>query len=83
VVSGIFAFLLGWNDVLFASVMTRPESQTAAVALQIFGASQEGGAIPYYGQMMAAALVCAAPVVILYLIFQRYLVGGLTAGGVK
>lgn len=83
VVSGIFAFLLGWNDVLFASVMTRPDSQTAAVALQIFGASQEGGAIPYYGQMMAAALVCAAPVVILYLIFQRYLVGGLTAGGVK
>ncbi|GAP56042.1 trehalose transport system permease protein SugB [Arthrobacter sp. Hiyo6] len=76
VVSGIFAFLLGWNDVLFASVMTRPESQTAAVALQIFGASQEGGAIPYYGQMMAAALVCAAPVVVLYLIFQRYLVGG-------
>ncbi|BCW09209.1 MULTISPECIES: carbohydrate ABC transporter permease [Paenarthrobacter] len=83
VVSGIFAFLLGWNDVLFASVMTRPDSQTAAVALQVFGASQEGGAIPLYGQMMAASLVCAAPVVILYLIFQRYLVGGLTAGGVK
>lgn len=82
-VSGIFAFLLGWNDVLFASVMTRPDSQTAAVALQVFGASQEGGAIPLYGQMMAASLVCAAPVVILYLIFQRYLVGGLTAGGVK
>ena len=33
--------------------------------------------------MMAAALVCAAPVVLLYFIFQRYLVGGLTAGGVK
>ncbi|WP_138445438.1 carbohydrate ABC transporter permease [Sinomonas susongensis] len=83
IVSGIFAFLLGWNDVLFASVMTNPESQTAAVALQIFATSTEGGAIPYYGQMMASALVCAAPVVILYLFFQKYLVGGLTAGGVK
>lgn len=83
VVSAIFAFLLGWNDVLFASVMTRPESQTAAVALQVFGSGAEGGAVPFYGQMMASALVCAAPVVILYLIFQRYLVGGLTAGGVK
>ena len=83
VVSAIFAFLLGWNDVLFASVLTRPESQTAAVALQVFGAGAEGGAVPFYGQMMASALVCAAPVVILYLIFQRYLVGGLTAGGVK
>lgn len=83
VVSGIFAFLLGWNDVLFASVFTKPETRTAAVALQVFGASQEGGAIPVYSQMMAAALVCAAPVVVLYFVFQRFLVGGLTAGSVK
>jgi len=83
VVSGIFAFLLGWNDVLFASVMTNPETRTVAVALQVFGATAEGGAVPIYGQMMAASLVCAVPVVVLYLVFQRYLVGGLTAGGVK
>ncbi|MEV4758416.1 carbohydrate ABC transporter permease [Micromonospora sp. NPDC049559] len=83
VVSSILAFLLGWNDVLFASVLTNPETRTAAVSLQVFGASQEGGAIPVYGQLMAAALVCALPVVVLYLAFQRYLVSGLTAGGVK
>ncbi len=83
VVSGIFAFLLGWNDVLFASVLTNPDTRTAAVALTVFGTTQEGGAIPVYGQLMAAALVCAAPVVVLYLAFQRYLVGGLTTGGVK
>jgi multiple sugar transport system permease protein len=83
VVSAIFAFLLGWNDVLFASVLTRPDTQTAAVALSVFGATQEGGALPVYSQVMAAALVTAAPVVLLYLVFQRYLVGGLTAGGVK
>jgi trehalose/maltose transport system permease protein len=83
VVSAIFAFLLGWNDVLFASVLTRPETQTAAVALSIFGATQEGGALPVYSQVMAAALVTSAPIVLLYLVFQRYLVGGLTAGGVK
>ena len=83
VVSSIFAFLLGWNDVLFASVMTDQETRTAAVALQVFGATQEGGAIPVYGQLMAAALICALPVVLLYLIFQRFLISGLTAGGVK
>jgi trehalose/maltose transport system permease protein len=83
VVSAIFAFLLGWNDVLFASVLTNPQTRTAAVALTVFGVTQEGGAIPPYGQLMAAALVCAAPVVVLYLAVQRYLVGGLTTGGVK
>jgi trehalose/maltose transport system permease protein len=83
VVSAIFAFLLGWNDVLYASVLTRPDTRTAAVALQVFGATQEGGAIPVYGQLMAAALICALPVVVLYLVFQRYLISGLTAGGVK
>lgn len=83
IVSAIFAFLLGWNDVLFASVITSPENRTAAMVLQVFLATNEGGAIPLYGQMMAAALICAAPVVLLYLIFQRYLIGGLTAGGVK
>nr|WP_296072448.1 carbohydrate ABC transporter permease [uncultured Actinoplanes sp.] len=83
VVAAIFAFLLGWNDVLFASVLTDPRTRTAAVALQVFGATQEGGAIPVYGQLMAAALICAVPVVALYLIFQRYLLSGLTSGGVK
>ncbi|MEV6930564.1 carbohydrate ABC transporter permease [Dactylosporangium sp. NPDC051485] len=83
VVAAIFAFLLGWNDVLFASVITNADTRTAAVALQVFGATQEGGAIPLYGQLMASALVCALPVVVLYLVFQRFLVGGLTAGGVK
>jgi trehalose/maltose transport system permease protein len=83
VVAAIFAFLLGWNDVLFASVLTDPRTRTAAVALQVFGATQEGGAIPVYGQLMAAALICAVPVVALYLIFQRNLLSGLTSGGVK
>jgi len=83
VVSGIFAFLLGWNDVLFASVLTNPDTQTVAIALQVFGAAQEGVGLPLYGQMMAASLVSAAPVVLLYLVLQRYLLSGLTSGGVK
>lgn len=83
IVSAIFAFLLGWNDVLFASVFTRPDTHTAAVALQVFASAVEGGAIPVYSQMMAASLVCAVPVVVLYFMFQKYLVGGLTAGSVK
>jgi multiple sugar transport system permease protein len=75
--------LVGWNDVLFASVLTDPKTQTVAVQLNVFAASTEGGALPLYGQLMAASLIASAPVVILYMIFQRQLVGGLTAGGDK
>jgi ABC-type glycerol-3-phosphate transport system permease component len=51
--------------------------------LPLFSASQEGGALPLYGQLMSAALVSSLPVVILYMAFQKYLLGGLTASGVK
>lgn len=83
VVALVFSFLTGWNDVLFASVLTSEETRTLAVQLQAFSSAQEGGALPLYGQLMGAAVVSALPVVILYMIFQRYLIGGLTAGGVK
>lgn len=83
VVALVFSFLTGWNDVLFASVLTSPETRTLAVQLQAFSSAQEGGALPLYGQLMGAAVVSALPVVILYMVFQRYLIGGLTAGGVK
>jgi ABC-type glycerol-3-phosphate transport system permease component len=83
IVALVFSFLTGWNDVLFASVLTAPETRTVAVQLQVFSSAQEGGALPLYGQLMGASMVSALPVVVLYMIFQRYLIGGLTAGGVK
>lgn len=83
VVAAVFSFLLGWNDVMYAQIMTEPSSRTVAVVLQVFSAGSEGGAVPPYGQMMAASLVCAIPVVALYLGFQRFLVTGLTSGSVK
>jgi ABC-type glycerol-3-phosphate transport system permease component len=83
VVALVFSFLVGWNDVLFASVLISPDTRTLAVELQTFSAAQQGGSLPLYGQMMGASVVSALPVVILYMVFQRYLIGGLTAGGVK
>jgi multiple sugar transport system permease protein len=85
VVSLIFAFLVGWNDVLFASELTNTQTQTVAITLQQFGLAQSEstGAQPLYGDLMAAALVSALPVVILYLAFQRYLVSGVAAGALS
>ena len=54
VVALVFSFLVGWNDVLFASVLTSPETRTLAVKLQTF-AARHGGALPLYGQMMGAS----------------------------
>lgn len=85
VVSLVFAFLVGWNDVLFASALTNSQTQTVAITLQQFGVAQTetAGAQPLYGDLMAAALVSSIPVVVLYLAFQRYLVHGLAAGALS
>jgi trehalose/maltose transport system permease protein len=79
VVAFVFAFLVGWNDVLFASVFTNSNNQTLAIALERFSAASSG-ALPVYGELMSAAVVSSVPVVVIYLMFQRYLVHGLAAG---
>lgn len=83
IISLVFSLLVGWNDVLFASVLTTPATQTVAIKLQVFAATTEIGGLPLYGQLMVASLISSAPVVILYIAFQRQLVGGLAAGGEK
>ena len=81
VATGIFAFILAWNEFIFALViMNRPESQTAPVWLQAFN---EGARGTDWGGVMAGSTVLALPVVILFLIVQRKVTAGLTAGAVK
>lgn len=81
VVTFIFAFLLAWNDVLFASVMTSPDTRTLGVGLQYYLA--ENYSFPRWNELMAASLVSAIPAAILFFLVQRYLVAGLASGGVK
>jgi N,N'-diacetylchitobiose transport system permease protein len=81
VATGIFAFILAWNEFIFALViMNRPESQTAPVWLQAFN---EGARGTDWGGVMAGSTVLALPVVIFFLIVQRKVTAGLTAGAVK
>jgi ABC-type glycerol-3-phosphate transport system permease component len=53
VVALVFSFLVGWNDVLFASVLISPDTRTLAVELQTFSAAQQGGSLPLCGQRAA------------------------------
>jgi trehalose/maltose transport system permease protein len=83
VVAFVFSLLMGWNDVLFASVLTTSATRTVAIDLQVFTLDMEGQSLPQYAQLMAAGVVAAVPVVLAYLGLQKYLVGGRAAGALK
>ena len=82
VTTGLLAFIGAWNEFLFALTFTQTEAQrTTPVAIAMLsGASVQE--IPW-GPIMAASVIVTVPLVILGLIFQRKIVAGLTAGGVK
>ncbi len=82
VTTGLLAFIGAWNEFLFALTFTSSETtRTTPVAIALLsGASQQE--IPW-GPIMAASVIVTIPLVILVLIFQRKIVAGLTAGGVK
>ena len=76
----LFAFSNAWNEFLFAFVFITSESlRTLPIGLQ----SMVVGDILPWGQLMAAALLTAIPIAVLYAFAQRFLVEGLTVGGVK
>ncbi|MGI5484223.1 carbohydrate ABC transporter permease [Streptomyces lavendofoliae] len=75
----VYAFMTAWGEVLFASVMTNDTTRTLAVGLQGYASQND----VYWNQVMAASLVVSVPVVAGFLLLQRYLVTGLTAGAVK
>ena len=82
VTTGLLAFIGAWNEFLFALTFTSSESQrTVPVAIAMLsGASAQE--IPW-GPIMAASVIVTVPLIVLVLIFQRKIVAGLTAGGVK
>jgi N,N'-diacetylchitobiose transport system permease protein len=80
VATAVFAFIQVWNDYLIAYVLLRsPERQTLAVWLASFTTNHGTD----WGGVMAGSTLYAIPVVIFFLIVQRRVVSGLTAGAVK
>lgn len=82
VTTGLLAFIAAWNEFLFALTFTSSnQTRTVPVAIALLsGGSQYE--IPW-GNIMAASVIVTVPLVILVLIFQRKIISGLTAGGVK
>jgi trehalose/maltose transport system permease protein len=82
VTTGLLAFITAWNEFLFALTFTSSDTQrTVPVAIALLSGNSEFE-IPW-GNIMAASVIVTVPVVVLVLIFQRRIISGLTAGGVK
>jgi multiple sugar transport system permease protein len=80
VTASIFGFTNAWNEFLFAVVMAqRSELRTVPAGLYSF----QVGDVLLWGQLMAAALIATLPVVLLFMLAQRFVVQGLTVGAVK
>jgi multiple sugar transport system permease protein len=76
--AALFCFLEGWNQYLLAYVLTSSSSNWV-ISLGLF--SFVGEYVTNVEQMMAASVVASLPSILLFVILQRYLKGGLTVGG--
>jgi N,N'-diacetylchitobiose transport system permease protein len=81
VATSVFAFITSWNEYIFARVLLNDGSkQTITVWLSYFlGTSRQTD----YGALMAASTLTAIPVVVFFLLIQRRIAFGLTAGAVR
>jgi multiple sugar transport system permease protein len=79
VTAGIYIFITSWNEYLFAMMLSGQAVRTVTVALQLF----IGEFTIQWGLLTAGGTLVALPVTLLFLLVQRRLVGGLTAGAVK
>ncbi|MFD8910555.1 carbohydrate ABC transporter permease [Streptomyces sp. NPDC059575] len=79
VATSVYGFIQAWNEYLYALMLLSQEHQTATVWLGNF--TTKNGT--EYAPMMAGATMMAVPIVVLFLIIQRKMAAGLTAGAVK
>lgn len=77
--AGVFAFIESWNEFFFAIIFTRISVKTAPIAIAEFSGQYQ----TLYGQMLAAAVLASIPVVVLAIIFRRFILEGFVEGAVK
>jgi multiple sugar transport system permease protein len=79
VVGGILSIIFSWNNFVFAAVLGGRQTRTLPVAVFNMLTFEQVA----WGPLAAAALLVTLPVLVLTLLIQKEIVGGLTAGGVK
>lgn len=77
---GVYTFMICWNEFLFALTLTKTESmRTVPVGIQLL----MGQHSYEWNEIMAMSVLGSIPVLLLFLLFQRFFIGGLSAGSVK
>ena len=78
--TSIFLFVIHWNELLYPLLFIRsPELRTLPVALLSF----QGEFLTNYPLLFSGVVIASFPIVVAYLLLQRYFVAGITAGAVK
>lgn len=81
VAAGIFIFIAAWNHFMYAFMFASGEEiKTLPVVLRYFIRGESG---IFWGTIMASATITTLPVFAVFMFFQKYLIGGMTAGSVK
>jgi multiple sugar transport system permease protein len=76
----IFEFVKAWNDYVWQLIMTKSE-HLKTLPLGVAGMQQDN--LPLYGQMMAGAALSALPMIVVFVLFQKFFTRGITLGAVK
>lgn len=78
--TAVYTFILAWNEFLFALTLTRDDAlRTVPVGIALL----KGENSYEWNVMMAISILASIPVLVLFLLTQRYYISGLAAGGVK
>ncbi|HEU4368774.1 MAG TPA: carbohydrate ABC transporter permease [Methylomirabilota bacterium] len=80
VTAAIFAFIAAWNEYIVAlTLMTDPAMKPLTVGITTYVTAY----VQHWNSLFAASVLAIVPVVVLFALIERYLVGGLTAGSLK
>ncbi len=79
--TALYGFVLSWSDFIYARTFLTVEQTKWTANLGI--ATLKGEYITDWNEVMAASLMAAIPIILIYMFLERFLVGGLTAGAEK